>query len=118
VAGTLMVEPTESESKAELDRFIDAMIAIRGEIRAVEEGRADRVDNVLKHAPHTAAVGRRRRLAPSLQADGSRLSHRLAARGKILAAGRESRQCLRRSSPVLQLPAGGLRRTAPEKSVA
>ena len=56
VAGTLMVEPTESESKAELDRFIDAMIAIRGEIRAVEEGRADRVDNVLKHAPHTAAV--------------------------------------------------------------
>jgi glycine dehydrogenase len=56
VAGTLMVEPTESESKAELDRFIDAMIAIRGEIRAVEEGRADRVDNVLKHAPHTAAA--------------------------------------------------------------
>ena len=56
VAGTLMVEPTESESKAELDRFVDAMIAIRGEIRAVEEGRADRVDNVLKHAPHTAAA--------------------------------------------------------------
>ena len=56
VAGTLMVEPTESESKAELDRFIDAMIAIRGEIRAVEEGRADRSDNVLKHAPHTAAA--------------------------------------------------------------
>jgi glycine dehydrogenase len=56
VAGTLMVEPTESESKAELDRFIDAMIAIRGEIRAVEEGRADRADNPLKHAPHTAAA--------------------------------------------------------------
>jgi glycine dehydrogenase len=56
VAGTLMVEPTESESRAELDRFIDAMIAIRGEIRAVEEGRADRADNVLKHAPHTAAA--------------------------------------------------------------
>ena len=56
VAGTLMVEPTESESKAELDRFITAMIAIRGEIRAIEEGRADRVDNVLKHAPHTAAA--------------------------------------------------------------
>jgi glycine dehydrogenase len=56
VAGTLMVEPTESESKAELDRFVEAMIAIRGEIRAVEEGRADRVDNVLKHAPHTAAA--------------------------------------------------------------
>jgi len=56
VPGTLMVEPTESESKEELDRFIDAMIAIRDEIRAVEEGRADRDDNPLKHAPHTAAV--------------------------------------------------------------
>ncbi len=54
VAGTLMIEPTESESRAELDRFCDAMIAIREEIRAVEEGRADREDNVLKHAPHTA----------------------------------------------------------------
>jgi glycine dehydrogenase len=56
VAGTLMVEPTESESKAELDRFCDAMIAIREEIRAVEQGRMDREDNPLKHAPHTAAV--------------------------------------------------------------
>ncbi|PXW29735.1 aminomethyl-transferring glycine dehydrogenase [Paraburkholderia caballeronis] len=56
VPGTLMVEPTESEPKEELDRFIDAMIAIRDEIRAVEEGRADRDDNPLKHAPHTAAV--------------------------------------------------------------
>jgi glycine dehydrogenase len=56
VPGTLMVEPTESESKEELDRFIEAMIAIREEIRAVEEGRADREDNALKHAPHTAAV--------------------------------------------------------------
>ena len=54
VAGTLMVEPTESESKAELDRFVDAMIAIRVEIRAIEAGRADREDNPLKHAPHTA----------------------------------------------------------------
>jgi glycine dehydrogenase len=54
VPGTLMVEPTESESKAELDRFCDAMIAIREEIRAVEEGRADPADNPLKHAPHSA----------------------------------------------------------------
>ncbi len=54
VAGTLMVEPTESESQHELDRFIDAMIAIREEIRAVEEGKLDREDNPLKHAPHTA----------------------------------------------------------------
>jgi len=56
VAGTLMVEPTESESKAELDRFCDAMIAIREEIRAVEDGKLDRADNPLRHAPHTAAV--------------------------------------------------------------
>jgi glycine dehydrogenase len=56
VAGTLMVEPTESESMAELDRFCDAMIAIRGEIRAVEEGHMDREDNPLKNSPHTAAV--------------------------------------------------------------
>jgi glycine dehydrogenase len=56
VAGTLMVEPTESESKPELDRFIDAMIAIRGEIRAIEQGDLDRSDNPLKHAPHTAAA--------------------------------------------------------------
>jgi glycine dehydrogenase len=54
VAGTLMVEPTESEPKAELDRLVDALIAIREEIRAIEEGRADREDNALKHAPHTA----------------------------------------------------------------
>ena len=56
VAGTLMVEPTESESKFELDRFIDAMISIRHEIRAVEEGKADRDDNPLKNAPHTAQM--------------------------------------------------------------
>jgi glycine dehydrogenase len=52
VAGTLMIEPTESESKAELDRFCDALIAIREEIKEIETGIADREDNVLKHAPH------------------------------------------------------------------
>jgi glycine dehydrogenase len=51
-----MVEPTESEPKGELDRFIDAMIAIRKEVRSVEEGRIDRDDNPLKNAPHTAAM--------------------------------------------------------------
>ncbi|MBN8714970.1 MAG: aminomethyl-transferring glycine dehydrogenase [Xanthomonadales bacterium] len=56
VAGTLMVEPTESEPKAELDRFIEAMVQIREEIRAVEDGKLDREDNPLKHAPHTAAM--------------------------------------------------------------
>jgi glycine dehydrogenase len=54
VPGTLMVEPTESESKAELDRFCEAMISIRREIAAIEAGKADRADNVLKNAPHTA----------------------------------------------------------------
>jgi glycine dehydrogenase len=56
VAGTLMVEPTESESKDELDRFCDAMIAIRAEIQSVIDGTADPLDNVLKNAPHTAAA--------------------------------------------------------------
>ena len=56
VAGTVMVEPTESESLAELDRFCEAMISIRKEIAEVEVGRAPREGNVLKHAPHTAEV--------------------------------------------------------------
>ena len=55
VAGTVMVEPTESESKAELDRFCDAMIAIREEIQEIEKGGIDRHNNLLKNAPHTAA---------------------------------------------------------------
>ncbi|MEY3178494.1 MAG: aminomethyl-transferring glycine dehydrogenase [Bacteroidota bacterium] len=53
VPGTIMIEPTESEDKGELDRFCDAMISIRNEIREIEEGQADKKDNVLKRAPHT-----------------------------------------------------------------
>jgi glycine dehydrogenase len=56
VPGTLMIEPTESESKEELDRFCEALISIRQEIRAIETGQADPENNPLKHAPHTAAV--------------------------------------------------------------
>src|SRR5437868_15538063 len=56
VAGTLMVEPTESESKYELDRFCDAMISIHAEMTAVEKGEADKQNNVLKNAPHPAGV--------------------------------------------------------------
>ncbi|MBS1558973.1 MAG: aminomethyl-transferring glycine dehydrogenase [Bacteroidetes bacterium] len=56
VAGTLMIEPTESEPKEELDRFVEALIEIRNEIREVEEGKAEKENNVLKNAPHTAAV--------------------------------------------------------------
>ena len=53
VAGTIMIEPTESEDKAELDRFCDALLGIRAEIRSIEEGKADKHDNPLKNAPHT-----------------------------------------------------------------
>jgi glycine dehydrogenase len=56
VPGTIMIEPTESEDKAELDRFCDAMLSIREEIKAIEEGKADKKDNPLKHAPHTQMV--------------------------------------------------------------
>ena len=54
VAGTLMIEPTESEDKEELDRFISAMIKIREEIKEIENGTADKANNLLKNAPHTA----------------------------------------------------------------
>jgi glycine dehydrogenase len=56
VAGTLMIEPTESESKSELDRFCDALIRIRQEIRDIEDGKLSREDNPLKNAPHTAVA--------------------------------------------------------------
>jgi len=53
VSGTLMIEPTESEDKAELDRFIDAMKSIRNEIRKIENGVYDKLDNPIRNAPHT-----------------------------------------------------------------
>jgi glycine dehydrogenase len=56
VAGTIMIEPTESEDKAELDRFCDALLSIRKEIAAIENGSADKADNILKHAPHTQFI--------------------------------------------------------------
>ena len=56
VAGTMMIEPTESETKEELDRFCDALIEIRNEIKEIEQGKADVANNVLKNAPHTAAL--------------------------------------------------------------
>ncbi|MEN2281925.1 aminomethyl-transferring glycine dehydrogenase [Algoriphagus sp. SE2] len=56
VAGTLMIEPTESETKAELDKFCEALISIRAEIKEIEDGIADRMNNVLKNAPHTATM--------------------------------------------------------------
>jgi glycine dehydrogenase len=56
VAGTIMIEPTESEPKPEIDRFVEALIEIRNEIREIEEGKFDKENNVLKHAPHTASI--------------------------------------------------------------
>jgi glycine dehydrogenase len=56
VAGTIMIEPTESEPKAELDRFCDAMLQIKAEVNAIAEGKADKANNVLKNAPHTAMM--------------------------------------------------------------
>jgi glycine dehydrogenase len=56
VPGTIMIEPTESEDKGELDRFCDAMLSIRGEIQAIEAGKADKQNNALKNAPHTQSV--------------------------------------------------------------
>ena len=110
VAGTMMVEPTESESKEELDRFCDAMIAIHGEIKAIESGEADRKDNVLKHAPHTAAGRDRRRVAARVFAFAGGLPGALDARAQVLAGGGPHRQRVRRPQPVLLLRAdGGLR---------
>ena len=86
VPGTLMIEPTESESKEELDRFCDAMIAIREEIREIEEGRADRENNLLTNAPHTLRAGDRRRLGPAVSARAGGLS--LAARCASTRCGR------------------------------
>ncbi len=56
VPGTIMIEPTESEDKGELDRFCDALISIHAEIKAIESGASDKADNALKHAPHTQDV--------------------------------------------------------------
>jgi 8-oxo-dGTP pyrophosphatase MutT (NUDIX family) len=109
VAGTLMVEPTESEPLAELDRFVDAMVAIRAEIRAVEQGRADRADNPLKNAPHTAAEVMAAEWAHPTRARGG-LPAALRARAQVLAAGEARGQRPRRPQLGLHLRAvGGVR---------
>jgi hypothetical protein len=110
VPGTIMVEPTESESKAELDRFCDALISIRAEIQQIEMGLMDREDNPLKNAPHTAAsvLGR----TGTTPTPGSRRPSRRPGPGsKVLAHGAPGGQRLRRPEPGLRLSAhGGLRR--------
>ena len=108
VAGTLMIEPTESESKSELDRFCDALIRIRQEIRDIEDGKLSREDNPLKHAPHTAvAIVHPIHWPPPLFPRTSGLPRPLAPRPQILALRLPHRQPLWRPQSHLHLPADG-----------
>jgi hypothetical protein len=110
VPGTLMIEPTESEPKQELDRFCDAMIAIRGEIEAVDAGTADPKDNVLKNAPHTAAAVTDDEWSARVLAAPGGVPAAVRARAQVLADRRAHRQPVRRPQPLLRVPgARGLR---------
>jgi hypothetical protein len=104
VAGTLMIEPTESESLAELDRFCDALITIRDEIRAVERWRWPLEDNPLVNAPHTSAISPPKHWTHAYSREQAAFAMDHAeARGQVLAAGGARRQRLRRSQSVLRL---------------
>ena len=107
VPGTLMIEPTESEPKDEIDRFCDAMIAIRAEIAAVASGRWDRTDNPLKEAPHTAALVMAELVGAGVFAGGGGVPAALRGGGEILAAGGAGGQCVRGPEPGVFLRAGG-----------
>ena len=114
VPGTLMVEPTESEPKAELDRFCDALIAIRAEIDAVVSGAADAVDNVLKNAPHTAAAVTADTWTHPYSREAAAFPLPWVRAQQVLAQRRPDRQPLRRPQPGLRLSAdGGLRGLRP-----
>ena len=107
VAGTMMIEPTESEPKQELDRFCDAMISIHAEIEAVANGKIDRAEQrAEKRAAHRAA-NRFGKMGPSLLARTGGVSRAMDARTQILASCWPDRQRLRRPKSVLFLPAGG-----------
>ena len=106
VPNTLMVEPTESETLFEIDRSIDAMIAIRTEIRQIESGAPPQDNNPLKNAPHTAEsllAG----LGPPLHPRISGLSRGRTAQQQILVARGPGGQRVRRPQPLLQLPPVG-----------
>ncbi len=105
VAGTLMVEPTESETKAEIDRFITALLAIREEIRAIEQGEIDRENNPLKHAPHTVNDLVAEWDRPYSREQGCFPPACLPGR-QILASRRPGGQRLWRPQSGLHLPAG------------
>ncbi len=115
VAGTLMVEPTESENLYELDRFCDAMIAIRGEIEAIRAGEVAVADSMLRHAPHTALNIAGEWNHPYDRTEAA-FPVGVARRRQVLAAGQPHRRCLRRPQPRLLLPAaGGLRGLSPRR---
>jgi glycine dehydrogenase len=78
VAGTIMIEPTESEPKEELDRFCEALISIHAEIKAIESGRVDKTNNVIKNAPHIAGSGYFGQMGPALSPRAGRLSGGMA----------------------------------------
>ena len=106
VAGTLMVEPTESESLAEVDAFCDAMIAIRGEIDQVGAGQWPVDDNPLRGAPHTAECLLVGRLGPPVHPRAGGLPARQGLPAQGVAAGAPHRRRLRRPQPGLLVPAG------------
>jgi glycine dehydrogenase len=105
VPGTLMIEPTESEPRAELDRLCDALIAIRAEIRAIESGELDAEDNPLCNAPHTARAVSADAWPHRYSREQAAWPGAVAARAQVLAAGRRDRQRVRRPQPGLHLPA-------------
>ena len=107
VPGTIMIEPTESEPKHELDRFCDAMIAIRGEIDAIGSGQADRKNNPLKNAPHTAEQVTADKWDHPYSREQAAYPASWTRAAEILACGRADRQRLRRSQSLLHLPADG-----------
>ena len=105
VAGTLMVEPTESEDQAELDRFCDAMIHIREEIEAIVTGKRDANDNVLKNAPHTAASVMSADWRHPYSREEAVYPLPFVRDRKFWPRRRPDRQPVRRPEPVLHLPA-------------
>ena len=111
VPGTFMIEPTESETRDELDRFCDAMIAIHAEMQAVAEGTADRADNPLKRAPHTASVIGSDAWDRPYSREKAAFPDPVRPSAQVLAGGRPGRQRLRRPQPRLLLRRhGGVRR--------
>ena len=104
VPGTMMIEPTESESKAELDRFCDALIAIREEITQIETGTADPQDNVLKNAPHTVEMVTQSDWCHPYFARKSSVSQTVGTGYQVLARCGTNQRSLRRQEPDVCLP--------------